>query len=543
MKAIRLVLPLLAISLLPLQLEAAPKDKKPNNNKSAQQNKNKEPVIREATAEDLEAMETIGIYFDRGYHIEESIKTLKPFATIDILKENKLLDKTLKLLELPTTSRDNRIAIFNFLNETTKVGVEEDDKVIEALIGAIKTIRSPMLSSHILTTLYTRKSTFNEKQLGAIVDVQNDILEDMISLETRQKFNHQDYIATLNDLKKCDDDKSKKLLIKALKSLTEKKIAQSLRIEILKTMAALTLVPMGKEPHFGLLENKELFYNVIALLKSANSTFQTPESILPEDISELEALLLLTENLMGDPNNTRGREDVFKELTQILKVNEPTLSKMAGQTFINAQIISFHNRLSPFKLTPLLLTNIKTRAMDIKQLTEMEAQLKAQVSDQENDPALSKNLSELTNMKKQANELNQTALELAADYTLVLISSGSSSHQPNMVQLLSELKDQFYQQENLASKSICLKAFSNLDLELVQSKYFPAAAIAVLQQMFENCFKVLETQLDNPQLQKVQADISKVLSEMTGAQIGPYAEQWRLWIKSPLGQRFFKRAN
>jgi hypothetical protein len=183
------------------------------------------------------------------------------------------------------------------------------------------------------------------------------------------------------------------------------------------------------------------------------------------------------------------------------------------------------------------------RSEDLKQLSMMESELKSQSTNSEPDPQVQSNLTELANMIDQATELNQTALELASRYTLVLISSGSAQQQPNMVQLLSEIKDQFYKQEDLDSKNICLKAFSNLDFELVQSKYFPKTAIAVLQQMFENCFKVLETDLKNPELQKIQDHIATILSEMTGAQIGPYADQWRLWHNGPLGKRFFRRAN
>jgi hypothetical protein len=75
----------------------------------------------------------------------------------------------------------------------------------------------------------------------------------------------------------------------------------------------------------------------------------------------------------------------------------------------------------------------------------------------------------------------------------------------------------------------------------VQSKYFPLAAVKVLDQFFENCFQVLEVQMDEPKLEEVQLEISDILSEMTGSQIGPYPKRWRQWRKSPLGKRFFKR--
>ena len=373
------------------------------------------------------------------------------------------------------------------------------------------------------------------------MNLQNEILEELTLPIIQRKFNHPDVLITLKNLKQSTDAKSKRLLLKIYQNIATQDIAQVLRTEILKTMAELSLTDMGKDPYFSKTELRDVLVTLIALLKNAKEAFLKPETLVVEDTKEFKQLLLLSENILSNPDIERNRDEALGHIIGLLRSHEPEISKLAGECLVHTKIIETEYRLKGLDLAPVLLENVKSRKTDFDSIQTMLAEAEqASKEKSANGESVDNNiLGELKKAAQQTQLLNLTALDLLSQYGSVLIRASQKEPQPALVAVFEQLKTSFNEQKDFKAKIICLEAFANLDIDLINSRYFPKEALAVLDEMFNNGISVLGINLKSEELDKLKQKIIKVMSDCTGMNFTQQKE-WSDWKKGALGTRFFK---
>jgi hypothetical protein len=530
---------ILSLSALCVQLSAATKSKKDTEAPPAQ-----DQSITANTEAQKEIIDQAKIYLKRGYHLDEALKSLNGIKPVDLLFTENIIPEIFKCLDAPTINKTDRLAMLDFLFKKTNLKSEEGQKIIKDLLSRVKDIRSPVLSEKMLVEFFKLKPKVPDDILNSIINLQNDILEDMTNPLTKRIFNHPDYLTTLKDLKKSNDPKSKRLLLKIYQNMSSKDMAQVIRTEILKTMAELTLSTVGSEAYFSKLETNDIFITLTTLLKNAKLAFLEPQNMSAEDIEEFKQLLLLTENILGNPDTDRNRNSAIEQVVGLLRSHVPNISKLAGECLVNTKVIEIEYRLSGLDLGPILIENANSRKTEFESVQKMlkEAEQTAQKNVENGESVDQEKLDFLKKAAAETRRLNHAALEILSHYGIILIRASTKEPQAQLVPTFEQLKKSFNEQTDFNAKKICLEAFSNLDIDLVKSRYFPTSALAVLDEMFEQCIAVLGIQVKNEDLDKLKIEITRVLSETTGMNFTS-PKDWDEWKKGPLGQRFFKRLN
>ena len=525
---------LLGILALCAPLAAAPKVKK--------EGKSEEETPPEVAIDgQKELLNQAKIYLKRGYHLEETLKSLSTVKALDVLVTENIITEIFNCLDTPTINKEDRSAMLEFLLKRANPKDEHGLKIIKDLLSRVKKIRSPAISAKMLEGLFKLKYSLPEAQLNEIVSLQNDILEELTLPVTQRKFNHPDVLITLKNLKQSNDAKSKRLLLKIYSNVSSQAMAQVLRTEILKTMAELSLTDIGKEPYFSKGELREVGSTLVALLKSAKDAFLKPESLVVEDINEIKQLLLLAENILSNPDIERSRSEAVEQVIGLLRSHEPDISKLAGECLLHTKIIESEYNLKGLDLAPVLLENVKSRKSDFDSAQKMLADLGKSIEEKKaKGEAIDENqLVELKKMALQIQKLNHIGLELLTRYGSILIRASQKEPQASLVSIFEQLKNSFNEQKDFSAKKICLVAFSNLDIDLLNSRYFPKEALAVLDDMFNNGIAVLSIELKNEELDKLKESIIKVMSDCTGLSFTQQKE-WSDWKRGPLGEKFFK---
>lgn len=481
-----------------------------------------------------EKISQVNTYLDKGYRIEQAIDILNLNLPLKSSEQKKITAKLFKLANTPVIHKKERLVILEYLFALAKKNKPDQKYFISEFIELSEEIKSPTLSDVLL------KNTFdmlihageNERQISTL---QSRIIEDIYAPQSKQDFTHRQHSITLRSLKDQDNDQNKRILLKLFEAMSEKSIPHAIRLEVFKVFNHLTMEKVDQNSFFSTLELKSCFVQLAKMLKSTQKALLQPEELRPEQLEEFKLQIAITENLLGNPKLNRNRQECLNPLLSLLNSSQPQVVHLAGTGLLNTKIIELEHRIQGVNLTPPLIQHAKKRNINTEVLQDMMDQA------QQSQASSSQEHQSMAKILKSNRELQNIALELLSQYGAVLIRASFKEPQADLVTVFTYLKDQFLTIQSWEAKTICLSAFQNLDIDLIQSRYFPDPALRVLDQMFKECFDVLALESEEGKLGELKKNISEMLSNTTGAELGTYSKDWQAWRQGVLGKRFFAK--
>lgn len=476
-------------------------------------------------------------HLDKGYRIEQAIAILKlklPFKNSD---QKKITAKLFKLVNTPVIHKKDRLLILNHLFSLAKKSKQDQKYFITAFIDLAEKIKSPNLSDVLLERTFNLlpRAGENERQIS---DLQSRIIEDIYTPLSKQEFTQRQHSITLRSLKAYDNDQNKRVLLKLFEAVNNQDIPHAIRLEIFNFFNKQTIEKADQNNFFSNLELKSIFVQLAKSLKSSQKTLLQPEELRPEEIEEFKVQIAIAENLLGNPKLNRNRQELLNPLLAALNSMQPQVVELAGAGLINTKIIEVEHRIKGIDLTNPIIQHAQKRIMNTTVLQGMMDQAQQQSTA---SAEVTQDLSDMSRALASSKKLQNIALELLSEYGAVLIRASLKEPQVDLVTVYTFLKDKFLSSHSWEAKIICLSAFQNLDIDLIQSRYFPNSALEILDQMFRECFDVLALESEDADLNRLKIKISEVLSNITGADLGLYSQDWKTWRRGVLGKRFFAK--